>query len=143
MVTVGYEQARGLRDKHQKTDGFSASVSKTLSVPLGRLFEIWSDEQTRAAWLGESFTVRKATQNKSMRVTWRWAAGGGELLRQDVGGGREEVSGHGAAQQVEGCEGGGAGEEVLGGGVEADGGGVGREEGARTGYLFVFRTVDW
>ena len=38
MVTVGYEQPRGLREAHQKTDGFTANASKTLGVPLSVLF---------------------------------------------------------------------------------------------------------
>ena len=34
MVTVGYEQERGLREKHQKPDGYSVSASKTVAVPV-------------------------------------------------------------------------------------------------------------
>ena len=34
MVTVGYEQERGLRVKHQKCDGFSVSGSKTVAVSV-------------------------------------------------------------------------------------------------------------
>src|SRR4051794_4569208 len=52
MVTVGYEQARGLRVRHQKCDGeFSASVSKTLSVPVSALFAAWNEPKLRAKWL--------------------------------------------------------------------------------------------
>jgi hypothetical protein len=73
MVTVGYEQARGLRVKHQKCDGeFSASASKTLSVPVAALFAAWHDPKARSKWLpdGKGLTVRKATENKSLRITW-------------------------------------------------------------------------
>ena len=73
MVTVGYEQARGLRVKHQKCDGeYSASASKTLPVPIAALFTAWHDPKTRAKWLpeGKALTVRKATENKSLRITW-------------------------------------------------------------------------
>jgi len=34
MVAVGYEQARGLRVKHQKPDGFEISVAKTIAAPV-------------------------------------------------------------------------------------------------------------
>lgn len=76
MVTVGYEQARGLRSEHEKADGFSASVSRTLAAPLARVFELWSDETRRAQWLGAApMEVRKETLNRSMRISWREADG--------------------------------------------------------------------
>lgn len=72
MVTVGYEQARGLRSENEKADGFSASVSKTFAAPLARLFQLWSDEGTRATWLGAApMEVRKETANRSMRISWK------------------------------------------------------------------------
>ncbi len=71
MVTVGYEQARGLRVAHQKPTGFEIGRSKTLTTPLGAAYRAWSDEKLRARWLGESgVVIRKATPNKSMRITW-------------------------------------------------------------------------
>jgi uncharacterized protein YndB with AHSA1/START domain len=71
MVTVGYEQARGLRAKHEKPDGFLISVSKTLGVPAAKAFHAWHDARTRARWLpGAPMKIRKATPDKSMRVTW-------------------------------------------------------------------------
>jgi len=73
MVTVGYEQARGLRVKHQKCDGeFSASASKTLAVPVSALFAAWNEPKLRSKWLSgaKGLTIRKATENKSLRITW-------------------------------------------------------------------------
>jgi hypothetical protein len=70
-VTVGYEQARGKREKHQKPDGYEVNGSKTVAVPLDTLFAAWQDEATRDRWLGEpGLTVRGATPGKSMRITW-------------------------------------------------------------------------
>lgn len=70
-ITVGYEQARGLREKHQKADGFDISASKTINVPIGGVFGAWNDEKTRRKWLGDvALTVRKATKDKSIRITW-------------------------------------------------------------------------
>ena len=72
MVTVTYEQARGLRDKHEKADGFQISVSRTIGVPLKKLYGAFADAKQRARWLREyGLTVRKATANKIMRVTWK------------------------------------------------------------------------
>lgn len=71
MVTVTYEQARGLREKHQKPEGFQISVSRTLNTSLAKLFKSVANEKARSAWLAEDgLVVRKATANKSMRVTW-------------------------------------------------------------------------
>jgi uncharacterized protein YndB with AHSA1/START domain len=70
MVTVSYEQARGLREKHQTASGYTASASRTIGVPVDRLFEAWSDEGFRRSWLPAKMTIRKATPDKSLRITW-------------------------------------------------------------------------
>ncbi len=71
MVTVGYEQARGMRQKHEKPGGFEISGSKTIAAPVTAVFTAWQDAKTRRRWLAaEAITIRKATANKSMRITW-------------------------------------------------------------------------
>lgn len=71
MVTVTYEQQRGLRDKHQRPDGYQISVSRTINAPLTKLFKAVNDDKSRSAWLDEKgLVVRKTTANKTMRVTW-------------------------------------------------------------------------
>ena len=71
MVTVGYEQARGMRGRNQAKDGWQLSSTKTVAVPVKSLFGAWNDPKKRAAWLKDhKFTVRKATEPKSMRITW-------------------------------------------------------------------------
>lgn len=71
MVTVGYEQARGLRKVHETARGFQISGSKTIDVPIAQLYQAWSDEKRRNGWLGEhGLTLRKSTPNKSVRITW-------------------------------------------------------------------------
>jgi uncharacterized protein YndB with AHSA1/START domain len=71
MVTVTYEQARGLRALHEKPKGFEISVSRTVNVPVGVLYRAFANDKARNAWLAEDgLAVRKATTNKSMRVTW-------------------------------------------------------------------------
>jgi uncharacterized protein YndB with AHSA1/START domain len=70
-VTVTYEQARGLREKHEKPGGYQISVSRTMNVPLANLYKAVANEKNRSRWLGEEgLVVRKATANKSMHVTW-------------------------------------------------------------------------
>ena len=70
MVTVGYEQARGLRGKHQKPEGYQISRSKTLSSPAAMLYAAWADKRKRTRWLKEALTIRTATPDKSLRILW-------------------------------------------------------------------------
>ena len=71
-VTVGYERIKGLRAVGQRRDGsYEANKSKTLAVPLGRLYEAFSNSRLRRRWLpGVALTIRTAAREKSMRVTW-------------------------------------------------------------------------
>jgi hypothetical protein len=71
MVTVGYEQARGMRVVHEKAEGFEISVSKTFNIPVGTAFLMFQDPLMRKRWLKEtSFSLRKVTENKSIRLDW-------------------------------------------------------------------------
>ncbi len=93
MVAVGYEQARGLREKHETAMGYQASVSKTISAPLGKLFEAWKDDKIRSRWLSRApMTIHKTTTNKSIRVAWN-----GTISNMDV---RFYVKGKGKSQVV-------------------------------------------
>jgi uncharacterized protein YndB with AHSA1/START domain len=71
MVTVTYEQARGLRQKHEMPSGYQISCSRTLAVPVERVYSTWIDEAQRASWLCDpGFVIRKASPNKSLRISW-------------------------------------------------------------------------
>ena len=71
MVAVGYEQARGLREKHQRPTGYEISVSKTIAVSAAEAYKAWKEDKTRRRWLPESdLVIHKATPRKSMRITW-------------------------------------------------------------------------
>ncbi len=72
-VTVGYERIKGLREIGQRRDGsYEANKSKTFPVPVGRLYRAFSVSRARKRWLpGVELTVRKATPEKSMRITWQ------------------------------------------------------------------------
>ena len=71
-VTVGYERIKGLRAIGQRRDGgYEANKSRTYPVPLARLYRGFSDKRNRAKWLaGIDLTVRSATKDKTMRLTW-------------------------------------------------------------------------
>ena len=71
MVAVGYEQTHGLRAKHETASGYQVSRSKTMAAAVGDVFEAWGNARKRAQWLpGAKLTIRKATENKSLRITW-------------------------------------------------------------------------
>jgi uncharacterized protein YndB with AHSA1/START domain len=70
-VTVEYEKARGLRQKHEMADGYQISKSMTIRAPMEKAFAAWLDEITRAKWLEiPDLSIRKSTANKSIRVIW-------------------------------------------------------------------------
>jgi hypothetical protein len=70
-LTVGYEQARGLRAPGEHADGFVATASKTIAVPVARVFEAFDDEALRDQWApGADLRVRTATAPKSARYDW-------------------------------------------------------------------------
>ena len=71
-VTVGYERIRGLRETGQRRDGsYEVNKSRTVSVAAEVLFESFSDETSRRAWLGDvDPEIRKLTPTRSIRMTW-------------------------------------------------------------------------
>jgi len=72
MVAVGYERARGIREKHESSTGkFQATLSKTFEVPLFAAFAAWADSALRENWLdapGLDFTKLNAGRN--IRARW-------------------------------------------------------------------------
>jgi uncharacterized protein YndB with AHSA1/START domain len=71
MVTVGYEQARGMREKHETSRGFEAGRSKTIAASPEDVFAAWKDGRRRARWLADpDVTIRTAMPGKSLRITW-------------------------------------------------------------------------
>lgn len=66
-VTVRYEMAIGRRVPGQRQDGFEATASKTVGVPIERLYEAVVDEAQREQWLSRPLRLRTATPHKSAR----------------------------------------------------------------------------
>jgi hypothetical protein len=62
-LTVDYEQARGLRPRGGRRDGtFAASASKTVGVPVGRLFKAFLDSNARRRWLSGAVLRERTRQ---------------------------------------------------------------------------------
>ena len=70
LLTTTYEWDRGLKERGQKGKNFEISVSKTINVPIATLYDSWVDNKVRNKWLAENIVIRKATENKSARMTW-------------------------------------------------------------------------
>lgn len=64
--------ARGLRAHGQQRSGdWSVSKSKTVAVPLAKLYAAFNNARKRSQWLtGVKLTIRGTTPNKSMRIRW-------------------------------------------------------------------------
>lgn len=73
MVTVGYEQARGLRLPHQQSSGFTANLSRTLPIPAEAIYDAFTNTRRRKRWIDLDLTVTTSTPSKSVRMS---AAGG-------------------------------------------------------------------
>jgi uncharacterized protein YndB with AHSA1/START domain len=70
-VTVSYERARGLRAVGQRTSGWSVSATRTVEVPVERLFAAFDDADLRRRWLGGAdLRTRTTTPPRSARYDW-------------------------------------------------------------------------
>jgi len=70
-VTINYQRARGLRAVGEHADGFTVTASKTIAVPVDRLFDAFVDASERARWLPEGgLRERTATRPRSARFDW-------------------------------------------------------------------------
>jgi uncharacterized protein YndB with AHSA1/START domain len=80
MVTVTYEQARGMRARHQMPDGYQVGATKTIAAPAAALYQACVDPDQRQRWLPDApLAISKATPGKSIRGAW-----GDERSRVDV-----------------------------------------------------------
>lgn len=72
MVSVGYERARGLREKHESCNGeFQATLSRTFPVPLFAAFAAFADASLRGDWLdAPALSFTKLNAGKNIRARW-------------------------------------------------------------------------
>jgi hypothetical protein len=71
-LTVDYEQARGLRPPGGSRDGtFNVNATRTVAVPVKRLYNAFVDIKLRARWLpGAQLRERTALPGRSIRFDW-------------------------------------------------------------------------
>jgi len=73
-VTITYERARGLRAVGEHADGFAITASKTVAVPVDRLYEAFVDESLRRRWLPDG-ELRERTVSKPRSARFDWGDG--------------------------------------------------------------------
>lgn len=66
MITVGYEQSRGLRQVLEHADGFAANISRTVNTQLGVLYEAFAQETARLEQ--EGIKLRRSKDGKVLRA---------------------------------------------------------------------------
>ena len=71
-VIVEYEQERGLRPPGVRRDGtFEVSASKTVGVPVDRLYDAFVNTRLRKKWLaGPRMSLRHTQAGRSARFDW-------------------------------------------------------------------------
>lgn len=70
-IAVSYERVRGMRAVGQGSDGFTASVSRTMAVSADRAFDAFEEADQRERWLpGVDLRRRTATRPKNARYDW-------------------------------------------------------------------------
>lgn len=70
-ITGSYERARGGRAVGQHPDGFRISATKTVAVPVDRLYDAFVEPSKRRRWLPDGELRRRtATKPNSARFDW-------------------------------------------------------------------------
>ena len=70
-VANSYERARGLRAVGEHADGFRISVTRTVAVPVHRLYDAFVDDRMLARWLpGGQLRLRSGSAPRSARFDW-------------------------------------------------------------------------
>jgi len=89
-VAGSYERVRGLREVGEKPDGFTITASKTVAMPVERLYDAFVDESLRRRWLPDGeLTERTATKPKSARFDWGDGGTRVNVVFEAKGGGEE------------------------------------------------------
>jgi len=70
-ITASYELTRGLRAIGEKEDGFAITASRTVAVPVERLYDAFVKKPLRRRWLPDAeLSPRTTTRPKSARFDW-------------------------------------------------------------------------
>jgi hypothetical protein len=78
-VVSSYERTRGLRAAGEHADGFAITASKTVAVPVERLYDAFVDDSLRGRWLPDG-ELRERTATRPRSARFDWADGASRVL---------------------------------------------------------------
>ena len=78
-IVGSYERTRGLRAPGEHADGFMISASKTVAVPVERLYDAFVDPAERERWLPGA-TLRERTATRPLRARFDWGDDGSRVF---------------------------------------------------------------
>jgi hypothetical protein len=79
-LIVEYEEDRGFRPPGIRPDGtFNVGATKTVAVPVARLFAAFTDAQVRERWLPDAW-MRQGTTQPDRSVRFEWEDGGSRVV---------------------------------------------------------------
>ncbi len=78
-VAVSYERASGRRAVGEHADGYRASASRTVAVPVARLYDAFVQPSKRERWLPDA-ALRKRTGTKPKSARFDWGDDGTRLI---------------------------------------------------------------
>jgi hypothetical protein len=92
-VTTSYERARGLRAVGETEQGFAAGTSRTVAVPVERLYDEFVDASRRSSWLPDGeLSERTATRPRSARFDWGDGTSRVHVVFEPKGDGRSRLA---------------------------------------------------
>lgn len=77
-VAASYERTRGLRAPGEHADGFTITATKTVAVPVERLYDAFVDASQRERWLPEA-ALRERTATKPRAAHFDWGEDGSRV----------------------------------------------------------------
>ncbi len=77
-VTMSYERARRGRAVGQHADGFTVTASRTMAVPVERLYDAFVDEDARGQWLTDG-QLHTRTSTRPRRAHFDWGDRGSRV----------------------------------------------------------------
>jgi hypothetical protein len=100
-LIVEYEQARGRRPPGVRPDGtFAVNASKTVAVPVKRLFDAFVDPELRERWL-PSAVMRERTSQLGRSARFDWEDGSTRVNVDFTDKGRSKIDGRAGARKAE------------------------------------------